>query len=96
MLRIDCPWCGPRDEREFVYGGAAHIIRPSPPETVTDQAWADYLYRRDNPMGLALERWVHRHGCGQWFNVARDTVSHDIRATYKMGDPAPDLDGDAA
>ena len=27
MLQIPCPWCGPRDEIEFSYGGEAHIIR---------------------------------------------------------------------
>ncbi|MGZ8625813.1 MAG: sarcosine oxidase subunit delta, partial [Actinomycetota bacterium] len=24
MLLIPCPWCGPRDEVEFRYGGQAH------------------------------------------------------------------------
>jgi len=25
MLLITCPWCGPREEPEFSYGGQAHV-----------------------------------------------------------------------
>ena len=28
MLLVRCPWCGPRDEIEFTYGGQAHIAYP--------------------------------------------------------------------
>ncbi|MFO1061925.1 MAG: sarcosine oxidase subunit delta [Dongiaceae bacterium] len=31
MLLITCPYCGPRDEEEFSYGGEAHIARPADP-----------------------------------------------------------------
>jgi len=24
------------------------------------------------------ERWVHTAGCRRWFNVVRDTVTHEI------------------
>ena len=89
MLLIDCPWCGARDEDEFSYGGEAHIARPKRPEKLGDDAWADYLFMRSNPKGVHLERWVHQHGCRQWFNVARDTVSHEILAVYRMGEKPP-------
>ena len=29
MIRIDCPWCGPRDEIEFTYRGDATRARPA-------------------------------------------------------------------
>ena len=87
MLLINCPWCGPRDEEEFVFGGPASIERPS--IEVSDAQWADYLFNRDNPLGLHRERWCHRAACGQWFNLLRHTVNHDIVAVYKMGEPAP-------
>ena len=93
MLLIPCPWCGPRDESEFAYGGEAHIARPAEPDALTDAEWADYLFMRTNPKGAHRERWVHAHGCGRWFNVARDTVSHDIAAAYKVGEKPP---GDAS
>ena len=93
MLKIACPWCGARSEAEFRSGGEGHIVRPAEPETVSDAEWADYLFYRNNPKGLEHERWVHRFGCGRWFNVARDTVTHEIKATYKMTDPKPSSSG---
>lgn len=90
MLLIDCPWCGPRSEHEFRCGGESHIARPGPPETVADGEWADYLFYRTNPKGEHLERWLHRFGCGRWFNMARNTVDHRITAIYGMTDPKPE------
>ena len=93
MLLIDCPWCGPRSEDEFSYGGEAHIVRPVAPEAESDAQWADYLFMRTNRKGLNLERWVHTHGCRRWFNVARDTVTHRIEAVYGMGEAPPTRSG---
>jgi heterotetrameric sarcosine oxidase delta subunit len=90
MLLIPCPWCGERDETEFHCGGQSHIARPTGAERLSDAEWADYLYMRDNPKGLHYERWLHASGCRRWFNVARDTVTHEIRAVYRMTDPKPD------
>ncbi|HVZ09304.1 sarcosine oxidase subunit delta [Rhodopila sp.] len=78
MLLIPCPWCGPRPENEFQHAGQAHIRRPSDPAAVSDEAWAAYLYLRDNPKGPLAERWRHRHGCGRFFSVVRDTVTDRI------------------
>jgi sarcosine oxidase subunit delta len=90
MLLIPCPWCGEREETEFRCGGEAHIVRPKQPYDLSDDQWADYLFARSNPKGLQRERWCHVHGCGQWFNVQRDTVSDAILAVYRMGEPAPE------
>ncbi|MDX1554632.1 MAG: sarcosine oxidase subunit delta, partial [Xanthomonadales bacterium] len=73
-----CPYCGVRDQDEFRYGGEAPIVRPADPEQATDAEWADYLFYRDNIKGPRLERWLHRHGCRQWFLVRRDTLTHEI------------------
>ena len=85
MLEIKCPYCGLRDEEEFACGGEAHIARPLVGNPISDKDFADYLFYRDNPRGLFLERWRHSAGCRRWFNVARDTVSHQIREVYPMG-----------
>ena len=85
MMLIDCPFCGPRDETEFSCGGEAHIARPLAENKISDAEFADYLFMRDNPKGLFLERWRHSAGCRRWFNMARDTVSHDIVEIYPMG-----------
>jgi sarcosine oxidase, subunit delta len=76
MLLIQCPWCGPRDEIEFRYGGQAYRAFPADADALDDEAWADFLFMRDNPKGPFDERWVHAAGCRRWFNVRRDTVTH--------------------
>ena len=90
MLLITCPWCGPRAEIEFSCGGEAHIARPVDPGSMSDEAWADYLFMRKNPRGVHREQWNHSGGCRRWFNVERDTVTYRITAIYKMGEPAPE------
>jgi sarcosine oxidase, subunit delta len=92
MLLIACPWCGERDETEFHCGGEAHIARPGKSNSLSDDQWADYLFMRSNPKGLHFERWRHVHGCGRWFNAARDTVSDRILHVYPMGAPRPRIE----
>jgi sarcosine oxidase subunit delta len=91
VLLIACPYCGPRPENEFRNGGEAHIARPGRPSDLDDHAWADFLYYRTNPKGLHAERWRHIHGCARFFNCLRDTVTDKIIATYKMGEPRPEV-----
>ncbi len=87
MLQIPCIHCGPRDESEFTCGGTSHMVRPGLEQS--DATWGEYLFFRDNPKGLHLERWRHTYGCGRWFNVARHTVTHEIFSVYAMTDPPP-------
>jgi heterotetrameric sarcosine oxidase delta subunit len=89
MLRIFCPYCGTRDEPEFAFGGPAHVTRPE--SDADDATWTAYLYVRENRAGVQRERWQHVYGCGQWFNVIRDTRTHKILKTYLMRDPKPAL-----
>jgi len=93
MLQLPCPYCGVRDEEEFTYGGEAHVVRPT--LQATDPEWADYLFNRVNPKGLHHERWLHAYGCGRWFNLVRDTATHDVIAAYRMGEPRPATAGTA-
>ena len=37
MQLIACPWCGPREEAEFHYGGQAHVAYPEDPAALTDE-----------------------------------------------------------
>jgi sarcosine oxidase subunit delta len=89
MLLIPCPWCGPRDEVEFRNGGQAHVVYPADPEALDDAGWADFLFMRDNPKGSWSERWFHAAGCRRWFNVVRDTVTYEIRGSYRVGEVPP-------
>jgi heterotetrameric sarcosine oxidase delta subunit len=91
VLLIRCPWCGPRDETEFRYGGQAHLPYPADADALDDAAWAEYLFMRDNPKGPWAERWCHSSGCRRWFNAIRDTLTNDVLGTYRMGDPRPEV-----
>ncbi|WP_374763471.1 sarcosine oxidase subunit delta [Yunchengibacter salinarum] len=91
MLKLDCPYCGSRDEVEFHYGGQAHLSRPEDPDALSDARWAEYLFMRDNPKGPFAERWVHWAGCRRWFNVLRDTRDHRVIAVYEMGAAHPPM-----
>jgi sarcosine oxidase subunit delta len=91
MLLIECPYCGARAETEFSYGGEAHIQRPTDTADISDTELADFIFLRNNPKGVVLERWYHAHGCRRWFNAARDTVSYEFLAFYPMGAKPPKL-----
>jgi sarcosine oxidase, subunit delta len=78
MMLIPCPWCGPRNETEFHYGGQAGVSYPAEPAALTDADWGRYLFVRANPKGAFHERWCHSAGCRRWFNLVRDTVTHEI------------------
>jgi sarcosine oxidase, subunit delta len=92
MLRIHCPWCGPRDEPEFRWAGEVPAVGPGARGQVSDTAWAEYLFLRDNPKGLVRERWLHAAGCRKWFVVVRNTVTHEIRATIRIGETLPEIE----
>jgi methylglutamate dehydrogenase subunit B len=76
MLLIPCPWCGPRAQSEFTYGGDATVKRPR--RDASEAAWVAFVDLRDNPAGPHDELWQHSAGCRQWFQVRRDTRTHAI------------------
>jgi sarcosine oxidase subunit delta len=85
---IECPWCGPREEVEFHYGGQAHVAYPEVPAETSDEAWAEYLFFRDNTKGSFAERWSHSAGCRRWFNAVRDTTTYQFTTVYRVGERA--------
>lgn len=80
VLLITCPWCGPRAEIEFRYGGQAGVPYPTDPDALDDETWAHFVFFRANPKGPFAERWVHAAGCRRWFATTRDTVTHEFHA----------------
>ena len=38
----------------------------------------EYLCYRDNPKGYLEEDWCHAKGCGEWFRLRRNTITHEI------------------
>ncbi len=78
MIRLPCPFCGPRDYTEFSFGGDANARRPADPDTLDDASWSAYLYMRENLRGAQLELWQHAAGCQRWIVVCRDTATHAV------------------
>ena len=89
MLQIPCPYCGLRDQLEFRFGGEDAVERPGDPSAASDAEWANYLFYRENIKGPHFERWVHAYGCGRWFRLERDTLTHEILHSMKMNEPVP-------
>ncbi|MAB87116.1 MAG: sarcosine oxidase subunit delta [Rhodobacteraceae bacterium] len=77
MMNIPCPFCGPRNEAEFAFGGPVKPHRPDP-NAVSEVEWTQYITTVPNPLGPVEERWWHVKGCGTWLTIWRDTRTHDI------------------
>jgi len=84
MLKISCPFCGPRNETEFSHGGPAKEPRPDNASNLDDTDWIEYLTVPKNPIGAVEERWWHVRGCGSWFSIKRDTYTHDFLNEDKL------------
>ena len=79
MILLECPNCGERNVSEFRYAGEVQK-RPNP-NTATEHDMADYLYLRENQLGVIQEWWYHRAGCGTWFIAERHTKTHEVVKT---------------
>ncbi len=90
MLLIRCPYCeADRPEVEFRHAGEAHVVRPDPITEMSDDDFERFFFLRENPKGLAYERWRHVHGCGRFFNAVRHTVTDRFVTTYRAGEAKP-------
>ncbi|MBN9888417.1 sarcosine oxidase subunit delta [Salipiger abyssi] len=88
MLSLHCPCCGiDAAEIELAPGGEAHLKREGPGSSDAD--FETYLFTRDNPRGVVLERWRHAYGCGKWFLAARDSVTMEVYGTYAAQTHSP-------
>ena len=85
MLRIECPWCGVRDETEFRYRGDAS--RSPPAATASLVEFCAQTYTRENPRGWHLEWWLHVGGCRKLLKVVRHTDTHEICTVGHAQDP---------
>jgi len=96
MIVIRCPYClEERFEDELTYGGEAGLERGADPSALSDARWSDYLYMRSNPRGVSYEQWCCSAGCGQWFKVARHTVSHELLEVLRFDEPFDESSGGA-
>jgi len=89
MQLIECPWCGPREEVDFSYGGQAHVPYPDNSAELSDVEWSQFVFFRENTKGAFRERWMHSAGCRRWFNAVRDTTTYRFLAVYTLDEKAP-------
>lgn len=90
MIQINCPNCGPRNSQEFRYGGE-YNPRPARPIHAGEGEWTDYIFMRENKLGVQKEWWYHRAGCGLWFLAERHTKTNQVERTYRWTKPERDL-----
>ncbi len=82
MLILNCPNCGPRNVAEFRFGGEVNP-RPADPAALSDAEWSEFLFMRQNALGLEMEWWYHRSGCGLWFLAERHTLTNQVTRTFR-------------
>jgi sarcosine oxidase subunit delta len=85
MLWLRCPFCADRPETELECGGEWLPARPREPESLTHEAWTEWLYYRRNHKGVHMELWLCKFGCGSWFLAERDTLTHRVLRTAPLG-----------
>ncbi|MGR3502911.1 sarcosine oxidase subunit delta [Pseudaestuariivita sp.] len=88
MLTLKCPYCGVMaDETELHAEGEAHLKRFGP--GASDADFTAYLFQRENPKGVHIERWRHAYGCGKYFHAVRCTRTLEVFGTYPAQTLAP-------
>ncbi len=88
MQIFTCPFCGPRDEREFHFVGEAGKTRPDTTRPISDADWAGYLFTARNDIGPAREVWRHVT-CHEVFVMERDTLTMEVLNTVPLRKGAP-------
>ncbi len=83
MQIFPCPFCGPRDEREFLFVTEAGKVRPDTTRKISDEEWARYLYAIRNDKGAVREVWMHIT-CGALFVLERDSVTMDVISSISL------------
>ena len=77
MKRLACPFCGPRDLREFTF----HKTLPD------DHARSEYqrTYERLANLELSVEHWQHVAGCRAWLLVRRNPSTGQVMLVSLVG-----------
>lgn len=87
MQLFHCPFCGPRDEREFHFAGEAGKARPATTGAVSAEDWARYLNTQRNEKGHVREVWMHLT-CSELFVMERDSVTMEVLSSAPLREEA--------
>ena len=81
MKPIDCPFCGPRELREFVFHKTV--------ATTGSRDEFQRIYLRVADPQSSVEHWQHVAGCRAWLRVHRNPTSGEVLAIDMLaGDKA--------
>ena len=81
MKPLDCPFCGRRELREFVF----HKTVP----TATDASEFERTYLRVADAQSSVEHWQHVAGCRAWLRVRRNPSSGEVLAIDMLAGGEP-------
>ena len=76
MTPLVCPFCGPRELREFVF----HKTLPAP--TCANEFERTYLRVADPES--SSEHWQHVAGCRAWLRVQRNPSTGEVLAVQML------------
>jgi sarcosine oxidase subunit delta len=77
MRRLDCPFCGPRELREFEF-------RKTLPADAQGSA-LQQTYERVARVDLSVEHWQHVAGCRGWLLVRRNPSTGEVLEVRLLG-----------
>ena len=84
-MQINCPYCGPRAQSEFIFERSVDsVVVFDASQDVAMEA----LFTRGNPRGVDDEIWRHTFGCRAWMVITRHRVTNDISAVRPVGPEA--------
>ena len=81
MTRLTCPFCGPRELREFVF----HKTLPAEAGGSAFQR----TYERVASLEHSVEHWQHVEGCRGWLLVQRNPSTGAVAEVRLLGGAAP-------
>jgi sarcosine oxidase subunit delta len=94
VIRIPCPYCGPRNSTEFRHVGEAGESGRRPDASTTDPVeWRRYLYVHDNALGWVRETWFHGGGCRRFLMAERNTGTNEVKWVVPAGAAPPESAG---
>jgi sarcosine oxidase subunit delta len=80
VSRLVCPFCGPRELREFEF-------HKTLPEANSGSAY-QRTYERAAQLDSSLEHWQHVQGCRGWLRVHRNPSTGEILEVRLLGGKA--------
>lgn len=81
MTRLSCPFCGPRELREFLFHKTVPADAQGSPYQLT--------YERSASLELSVEHWQHVAGCRGWLLVHRNPSTGQVLKTVLLGAGEP-------